>query len=37
MPAPNVIAGVLIGIVNDGWLTVLGASCCLAAHVAVPP
>ncbi len=26
IPAPNLIAGVLIGIVNDGWLPVLGAS-----------
>ncbi len=26
IPAPNVVAGVLIGVVNDTWLTVLGSS-----------
>lgn len=26
IPAPNVLAGVLIGIVNDSWLSVLGVS-----------
>lgn len=26
IPAPNVVAGILIGVVNDGWLTVLGAA-----------
>jgi hypothetical protein len=26
IPAPNVIAGMLIGVVNDGWLALLGAA-----------
>lgn len=26
IPAPNVIAGILIGIANDGWLTVMEAT-----------
>ncbi|MDP9203661.1 MAG: hypothetical protein M3P26_17290 [Gemmatimonadota bacterium] len=26
IPAPNVIAGILIGIANDSWVTVLGAA-----------
>jgi hypothetical protein len=26
MPAPNVIAGIAIGVVNDSWMTVLGVA-----------
>jgi hypothetical protein len=26
IPAPNVIAGIFIGVVNDSWLTVLGVA-----------
>ncbi len=26
IPAPNVIAGMLIGVLNDNWLAVLGSS-----------
>lgn len=28
IPVPNVIAGILIGLANDSWLTVLGAAAC---------